>query len=259
MARIRSVHPGLFTDEAFVTVSPLARILWIGIWTECDDQGAFEWKPVTLKMRILPVDNVDVPALLAELVAADMIRAYTVDGRQYGAVRNFAKFQRPKKPNSLHPIPDEFRTYLGSRGASSEPDDDDAGGSSPPAPPDGPLVPQKSEIAPQMEDGGWREEKETPSLRSGSKKDPPAARRGTRLPPDWQPSDRERAFARQLGLDPDAVAERFRDYWHAKAGKDGAKLDWPATWRNWCRTEVERLPRRPPPQDEIRFSGGMPV
>jgi hypothetical protein len=31
------------------------------------------------------------------------------------------------------------------------------------------------------------------------------------------------------------LAERFADYWHAKAGKDAAKLDWPATWRNWCR------------------------
>ena len=31
-------------------------------------------------------------------------------------------------------------------------------------------------------------------------------------------------------------AAKFADYWHAKAGKDGAKLDWLATWRNWCRS-----------------------
>lgn len=29
--------------------------------------------------------------------------------------------------------------------------------------------------------------------------------------------------------------EAFKDYWIAKAGKDGVKLDWLATWRNWCR------------------------
>jgi len=29
----------------------------------------------------------------------------------------------------------------------------------------------------------------------------------------------------------------FRDYWIAKAGKDGVKLDWLATWRNWIRNE----------------------
>jgi hypothetical protein len=33
MPRIRSVHPGLFTDEAFVTVSMAARVLLIGVWT----------------------------------------------------------------------------------------------------------------------------------------------------------------------------------------------------------------------------------
>ena len=34
-------------------------------------------------------------------------------------------------------------------------------------------------------------------------------------------------------------AERFRDYWTGKAGKDGRKADWPATWRNWIRRAAE--------------------
>jgi hypothetical protein len=25
----------------------------------------------------------------------------------------------------------------------------------------------------------------------------------------------------------------FRNYWHAKAGKEGTKLDWGKTWQNW--------------------------
>jgi len=29
--------------------------------------------------------------------------------------------------------------------------------------------------------------------------------------------------------------EKFSDFWRSKAGKDAAKLDWQATWRNWCR------------------------
>lgn len=29
--------------------------------------------------------------------------------------------------------------------------------------------------------------------------------------------------------------DNFKDFWTAKAGKDGVKLDWLATWRNWCR------------------------
>ncbi len=54
MARIRSIHPGLWTDEAFVSLTPYARLLFMGIWTECDDMGSFEWSPLKLKMRLLP-------------------------------------------------------------------------------------------------------------------------------------------------------------------------------------------------------------
>ena len=32
MARIRSIHPGIWTDEAFVELSALARLLYIGLW-----------------------------------------------------------------------------------------------------------------------------------------------------------------------------------------------------------------------------------
>jgi uncharacterized protein YdaU (DUF1376 family) len=64
--------------------------------------------------------------------------------------------------------------------------------------------------------------------------------RGSRLPPEWSPDAEMRAFAEGLGLDADRVAANFRDYWHAKAGKDAVKLDWPATWRGWCRREAER-------------------
>lgn len=59
--------------------------------------------------------------------------------------------------------------------------------------------------------------------------------RGTRLAPDWCPSDAERAFAGVLGLDAEQVAAEFRDYWHAVPGQRGRKLDWAATFRNRCR------------------------
>lgn len=34
--------------------------------------------------------------------------------------------------------------------------------------------------------------------------------------------------------------EAFKDYWTAKPGKDGVKLDWLATWRNWCRNSKRK-------------------
>lgn len=80
--------------------------------------------------------------------------------------------------------------------------------------------------------------KEDGSLRSPSKKE--AGSRGTRIPADWQP---DLAEALRLGLtlqEASRQADVFRDYWRGKAGEAGIKLDWPATWRNWCRRAAEQ-------------------
>lgn len=113
MARIRSVHPGLFTDEDFVTLTPDAKIFFIGLWTEADDGGVFEWKPLTLKMKLMAASTDIAEPLLEELEAAERIKRYRVDGRTYGVVRNFVKYQRPQKPRSIHPLPDEYRVFAG--------------------------------------------------------------------------------------------------------------------------------------------------
>jgi hypothetical protein len=115
------VYPELFTDEAFMASSWPARMLTIGLWTQADDQGVFEWKPLTLKARILPVDAVDPVALLEELSAANIIRRFEHDGKLFGAIRNFCKFQHPQKPKTRHFLPDELRSYVGLSGSPTVP------------------------------------------------------------------------------------------------------------------------------------------
>lgn len=63
--------------------------------------------------------------------------------------------------------------------------------------------------------------------------------RATRLPKDWAcPADwLQWAKSERADLDPRRTADSFRDYWTAKPGKDGRKLDWQATWRNWVRAQ----------------------
>lgn len=67
------------------------------------------------------------------------------------------------------------------------------------------------------------------------------SKRGTRLSADWQPGEQDREFAGTLGLDIESTAASFRDYWLAKPS-NATKLDWPATWRIWCRRAAERAP-----------------
>lgn len=115
MARIRSIHPGLYTDDAFMMLSMGARMLLIGLWSHADDGGGFEWKPVVLKARVFPADNIDVTDLLEELVRNDVIQKYDFGDRSYGAVRNFGKWQRPKKPSRFVPMPEPVRNYCASK------------------------------------------------------------------------------------------------------------------------------------------------
>lgn len=161
MSRIRSVHPGLWTDEAFVCLSDAAQIFFIGLWTECDDQGAFEWKPIQLRLKLRGNRDGSVEPILAELQAANCILRYEYQGRKYGLVRNFQRFQRPKKPNSIHHIPPQFLWYVGEKGANLEQPPSVEADSSEAVPHQFPTSGEKS---PQMEDGGGRMEEEEEEL-----------------------------------------------------------------------------------------------
>lgn len=143
MARIRSIHPGLFTDEAFMSLSSDAQVFLIGLWTEADDQGVFEWKPMTLRVRLRPARDGDVDSLLAEISAVNAIMQFESGGKTYGAIRNFRKYQRPKSPSAVHPLPDDFRIYVGLTPSISETTRVKQ-----------PPFPQKGEMSPQMEEGG---------------------------------------------------------------------------------------------------------
>ncbi len=72
------------------------------------------------------------------------------------------------------------------------------------------------------------------------------ATRGTRLPQDWRlPKPWGEWAVAELRLTEPVVRDeslKFRDYWTAKSGKDATKLDWEATWRNWCRNARAAAP-----------------
>lgn len=104
-----------------------------------------------------------------------------------------------------------------------------------------PLARNGRELEPELE-------REEPPAAPSERQAP----RGSRLWPDWNPSADDEAFAAGLGLPVGEVADNFRDYWTAKAGKDGVKLDWPATWRGWCRREAVRK-RSTPTQQQSKL------
>lgn len=68
------------------------------------------------------------------------------------------------------------------------------------------------------------------------------AGRATRLPASWAlPAEWQLLALKEQPTWTPAYCQRvalsFRNYWVAKAGRDGAKLDWRATWHNWVMKE----------------------
>lgn len=88
-----------------------------------------------------------------------------------------------------------------------------------------------------------------PDKESNSDELPKKNARGSRLPTDWKiPIEWGQWTCTTFGVSTDRVlleADKFKDHWIAKAGKDATKIDWQATWRTWCRRAFERYDRAP--------------
>jgi hypothetical protein len=105
MARIRTIKPEFFTSEDIVSLSPMARILYIALWCEADKEGRMVWKPKTFKMRYLPADSVKITDLCDELVNSGLIVLY---GDCYAFIPSFKSHQHvnPRETPSQLPEPD---------------------------------------------------------------------------------------------------------------------------------------------------------
>jgi hypothetical protein len=93
MARIRTIKPEFFTSEDIVSMTPLARLLYVALWCEADREGRLEWKPGTFKMRYLPGDQCEVVTLADEMVKRGLIVLYEVSGKKYAEIPSFTRHQ----------------------------------------------------------------------------------------------------------------------------------------------------------------------
>jgi len=65
--------------------------------------------------------------------------------------------------------------------------------------------------------------------------------KGTRIPETFQVTTEHKKWAMSESFpSPDRYIDEFKDYWKARPGAGGVKLDWDATFRNWIRKAVER-------------------
>lgn len=214
MSRIRSIKPEFPQSESMGNVSREARLAFILLWTLADDAGRLRGNSRMLASLLFPYDD-DAPGLidgwLAELEHENCIVRYRVADASYVEIVNWQQHQKIDRPSAskLPPSSDGSRVVAKAREPSSLDrkgrDQGEEGSGEVVASPSAP--PAKPEARASRLPSEWT------------------------LPPDWQAW----AEAERPDLDPTLEAERFRDFWVAKPGKDGRKLDWQATWRNWIR------------------------
>jgi hypothetical protein len=114
MGRIRTIKPEFFLHEGLFDLEEESglpiRLAFAGLWTQCDREGRFKWRPRRLGAAILPYDNVDFSRVLDVLTEAGMVQSYEVDGQMYGIVPSFLDHQHPNKREAASTIPDPENT-----------------------------------------------------------------------------------------------------------------------------------------------------
>lgn len=112
MARIRTIKPEFFKHEDLAELQPITRLMFIGLWCQCDSAGRLEDRPKRLKADIFPYDEVDVDEMLDELHDYGFIVRYEAEGKKCIAVPKFLSHQRITGTEAKYPskIPPPIET-----------------------------------------------------------------------------------------------------------------------------------------------------
>lgn len=111
MARIRSIKPEFWSSEQVMECSPLARLLFIGLWNFADDAGRHPLSPRQIKALVFPGDDMaceNIRELIDELSSNGLLNIYAVDGKEYFEITGWRhqKIDRPQSPKYPAPIAD---------------------------------------------------------------------------------------------------------------------------------------------------------
>lgn len=256
MARIRTIKPEFFHHDGLGRLSPLHRLLYIGLWCQADREGRLPDRPARLRVAILPYDAVDDAALdnllwdLAEHPERFIVRYADVAGTAYIAIPTFSQHQRPhpKDAESCIPAPEgDTGVTLRQRNGNGVPCNS------------GEIQGKKLNFghaplskSPRVQESkGECEGGKIATLKSTTR--PP---RSHRAPTDFLLTAELGTFGLQEGL-PDQRAVRdefakFKDHEYRDPHSD-----WNAAWRNWVRTAVRlrKQGRRQQVTDETGFVG----
>jgi hypothetical protein len=224
MARARNIKPAFFQNETLSELPPLARLLFIGLWTIADYKGCLEFRPKRIKVQLLPYDECDISALVINLEDSGFISSYSVAGQNYIEIHNFTRHQNPHK------------------------NEREAGS----------VIPENPRITPKNkksrliainpeQDGTARADSLLPLPDSLIKKE--QSRNPDKphlLPPDFELTNEMRKYAEDHGVGArvNSIFEDFVDFWQNIATKHNKRTakGWASTWQRRIRDLSQSAP-----------------
>ncbi|MGN0489365.1 MAG: hypothetical protein ACI4HO_08905 [Ruminococcus sp.] len=108
MARSRNIKPGFFDNDELGLLTPLTRLLFIGLWCIADREGRLEDRPRRIKKTLLGYDELTVEeadGMLQQLADHGFITRYTAEGTEYIQINKFSKHQNPHRAEKASEIP----------------------------------------------------------------------------------------------------------------------------------------------------------
>ncbi len=108
MARIRSIKPEFWTSEQVLECSPIARLMFVGMWNFADDMGRMPCSPKSIKAQVFPSDDISldsVRGMLNELSSNGLILIYSVEDKDYLQITGWAHQRIDKPQPAKYPAP----------------------------------------------------------------------------------------------------------------------------------------------------------
>lgn len=255
MARIRTIKPDFFQSEDVAVLSYRARLTWIGLWTQVDDEGRFKANPRLIKGAIWPLEDdvtsKDVQQDLNELQAHGKLIIYTVDGEPLLQVLNWLKHQKisrptasklPEPPEDFHIVPRGALTEnsVSTHGALTESNNaetPETSGSKPlndASPSTHGALTESSALEVEVE-REVEKEVEVETRANG--------RAGTRLPSNFTITNHMYAWALEHtpNVDAKTATQKFRSHYRSVSGPNQFKTDWTAAWEAWLLGDQQRF------------------
>lgn len=235
MARRRMIDPNIWQSEDFARLSTLAKLVFIGLFSQADDEGRGRAKPIYIKSILFPYDEkvrlIDIETALSEIALNLSVTFYSADnGNEYYSLDNWGNWQTIDKPKpSKIPSPNGFESIPG-------------------------FIGDESATNPRRvgDESRLKEKKEKEEEGKGNKENETRAR-------FISPSVEEvAAYCQERGNQVDP--QRFVDYYTAngwRVGKNPMK-DWKAAVRTWEKNGYDSSKPSGNVFYEIAMEGGTP-